>query len=87
MDDQTWTAAFEAQFLMGHVVPSPHTAMDRRTITGWSWDVDQVRQALHVPANSLWDERVLELEANGLASLIAQEFPFAECPDIPVAQG
>ena len=68
MDDQTWIAAFEAQFLMGHSVPAPHLALDRTTITGWSWDVDQVRQALHVPANALWDERIVELEMHGLAS-------------------
>ena len=68
MDDQLWKAALEGQFLMGHCVPAPHLAMDRTTITGWSWDVDQVRQALHVPANRLWDERILELEMQGLAS-------------------
>ena len=68
MDDETWNAAFEAQFLMGHCVPSAHTALDRTTIIGWSWDVDQVRQQLSVPANALWDERVLELEAQELAS-------------------
>ena len=68
MDDHTWTAAIEAQFLMGHRVPAAHMALDRTTITGWSWDVDEVRQALHVPADELWDERVLALEMHGLAS-------------------
>ena len=68
MDDQTWTAAFEAQFLMGHCVPSAHLAHDRATITNWSWDADQVRQQLSVPLTALWDERVLELEMQGMAS-------------------
>ena len=43
-------------------------AIDRTTITGWSWDVDQVRQHLHVPLTTLWEERILELEMQGLAS-------------------
>lgn len=68
MDYETMKAAIEAQFLMGHCVPAGHLAMDRTTITDWSWDVDQVRQQLHVPLNDLWDQRVLELEAHGLAT-------------------
>lgn len=68
MDYETMKAAIEAQFLMGHCVPAGHLAMDRITIVDWSWHVDQVRQQLHVPLNSLWDERILKLEAHGLAS-------------------
>ena len=49
--------------------------MDRTTIVAWSWDVDQVRQQLHVPCNGLWDERVLELEAQGLASFCMNVAP------------
>lgn len=66
MDSETMQAAIEAQFLMGHCVPSHH--WDGTTITDWSWDVDQVRQQLHVPLNDLWGQRVLELEVQGLAT-------------------
>ena len=68
MDHLLWKAVIEAQFLMGHCVPSAHLAMDRTTITDWSWNVDEVRQHVHVPLNALWDERVLTLEAHGLAT-------------------
>ena len=68
MDDALYTAAMEAQFVMGHTVPNPHVAMDRSTIVTWSWDEDQVRQALCVPLNTVWEQRVLELEVHGLAS-------------------
>ena len=68
MDYETWKAAIEAQFLMGYWPPSPHMAMDRKAIVNWSWGVDQVRKHLHVPLNDLWEQRVLELEAQGLAS-------------------
>jgi hypothetical protein len=60
-------AAIEAQFLMGHCVPAFHVGDDQQTIVDCSWDVDQVRQQLHVPADALWDERVLALEVEGLA--------------------
>jgi len=68
MDSETMKAAIEAQFLMGHCVPSPHMARDRTTIVNWSWDVDIVRQQLHVPLNAVWDERILALEVHGLAA-------------------
>ena len=42
--------------------------MDRTTITAWSWEVDVVRQQLHVPLNALWEERVFTLEMQELAS-------------------
>jgi hypothetical protein len=61
VEDQLWKAAIEAQFLMGHCVPAAHMAMDRTTITSCSWDVDAVRQQLHVPLNALWEQRVLDL--------------------------
>jgi len=67
MDTETMKAAVEAQFLMGHCVPSRHIGEEGTIITNWSWDEDQVRQALHVPLNALWEQRVLELEMNGLA--------------------
>jgi hypothetical protein len=69
VDTQLLKTAIEAQFLMGHCVPSAHMAMDRTTITSWSWDVDQVRQHLHVPLNALWEQRILELEMQGLATV------------------
>ena len=75
MDHLLWKAAIEAQFLMGHCVPAGHMSMDRTTIVDWSWDVDIVRQQLHVPLNALWDERVLELEAQGLASFCLYSAP------------
>src|SRR6266699_4964674 len=75
MDDQLVTAAIEAQFLMGHCVAAAHMAMDRTTVTDWSWDVDAVRQHLHVPLNALWEQRVFELEVQGLAT-----FTFAVAP-------
>jgi hypothetical protein len=68
MDHETMKTAIEAQFLMGHCVPSAHVAMDNTTITGYSWNVDQVRQQLHVPLNALWEQRVFALEVQGLAS-------------------
>ena len=68
MDSETMQAAIEAQCLMGYRPANPHMAMDRTIIVAWSWDVDQVRQQLHVPCNALWDERILALEAQGLAS-------------------
>lgn len=68
-------AAIEAQLLMGHSPASPHLALDRATILDYSWDVDLVRQALAVPANTLWDQRVLELEAQGLASFCLYSAP------------
>ena len=60
---------------MGHCVPAVHTAMDRTTITNWSWDADQVRQHLSVPLTALWDERILELEMQGLASFSVYAAP------------
>jgi hypothetical protein len=68
VDDAVYTAALEAQFLMGHAPANAHVGLDRETIENWSWDVDQVRQALYVPLNAVWEERVLELEMQGLAS-------------------
>ena len=67
MNDTVIKAAIEAQFLMGHCPPVEHVAMDRTTVTGWSWWVDTVRQQLHVPLNDLWEQRVFELEVQGLA--------------------
>jgi len=66
MDDATRKAAIEAQFLMGHCPANPHMAEGRTTIIDWSWDVDLVRQQLHVPLTDLWEQRVLALEAQGL---------------------
>jgi hypothetical protein len=68
VDDETMKAAIEAQFLMGHYAPAQHMAMDRTTIVAWSWDVDTVRQQLHVPCNDTWEQRVFDLEVHGLAS-------------------
>jgi len=76
MEDVLWTAAIEAQLLMGHCAPAAHVAMDRRTVTGWSWDVDQVRQQLHVPLNTLWEQHVLALEMQGLASFSFYTTPY-----------
>lgn len=59
-------AAVEAQMLMGHV-PANRTICPDGTVLDWSWDSDQVRQALYVPRDSLWQERVFVLEATGLA--------------------
>ena len=75
MDYKTMKAAIEAQFLMGYWPANPYMAMDRTPITDWSWDVDLVRQQLHVPCNSLWDKRVLELEVQGLASFCLHAAP------------
>lgn len=79
MDDLTmWQAAIEAQFLMGHCVPSPHLAVDKTTIVEWGWDVDQVRQHLHVPLNELWEQRLLELLAHGQATFTMYGMPYHE---------
>jgi hypothetical protein len=68
VDYATMKAAIEAQMLMGHWVPAQHMALDRRTIVGWSWEVDTVRQQLHVPYTDGWDAHVFALEQQGLAS-------------------
>ena len=44
--------------------------------------MDQVRQALHVPLNALWEQRVLEVEMQGLAT-----FTFAVAPVTYEADG
>jgi hypothetical protein len=67
MDSERMKTVLEAQFVMGHYVPSGHTAMDRTTIVDWSWDESLVRQALNVALNEAWDAHVLNLEMNGLA--------------------
>ena len=67
-DPQYCPALFEAQFLMGHRPANEHRDHDRRTILRYSWNVDQVRQALPVPLTALWGERMLTLEMQGLAS-------------------
>jgi hypothetical protein len=59
--------AIEAQFVMRHEVGAYHTSLDRTTIENYSWTADQVRVALHVPLNDLWDARLFELECQGLA--------------------
>lgn len=82
MDHVMWKAAIEAQFLMGHCVAAGHLSMERTSIVGWSWDVDEVRQHLGVPADALWDQRILALEAQGLAS-----FCFYVAPVTRDAQG
>ncbi len=70
MDDSTVRviAAVEAQFLMGHRIVSPSLDYDGVTITEYGWWEDEVRQALFVPLDDTWGERVLELELQGLAS-------------------
>ena len=73
--------AIEAQFLMGHWPASAHLSRDRKTIENWSWDVDHVRQQLHVPANALWDERVLSLEMQGLATFTWHAAPVTHDED------
>lgn len=75
MDIDRLKAAIEAQFLMGHAVPSPHTNQDRTAIVDFSWEEDQVRQALHVPLTDLWGQRVLELEMQGLATFCCHTQP------------
>lgn len=69
MDQTLFIATIEAQFVMGHCAPCAHVSMDRRTVETYSWDVDVVRQALHVPLDDLWEERVLAIEHAGLTSL------------------
>lgn len=81
-DLATITAALEAQFLMGHWAPGVHVDVTRQRILNWSWDADIVRQQIHVPANAEWDERVLHLEAEGLAT-----FSFYMAPIASDAQG
>lgn len=73
MEDEQVKAAIEAQFLMGHWVPSAH--WDGVKVSHYSWDVDAVCQQLHVPCNALWDQRVLELEAQGLATFTLYAAP------------
>jgi len=75
MEYETMRAAIEAQLLMRHCGPSPHLSSDGARIVDYSWDVDHVRQALHVPLDALWDERVLELEMQGLASFCLHSPP------------
>jgi hypothetical protein len=82
MDAALCQAAMEAQMLMGHTPAAAHMALDRRTVVLWSWDVDQVRQALHVPLTDLWEQRVFELEMQGLAS-----FSFYAAPVTYDAEG
>lgn len=76
MTDELFITAIEAQFLMGHVGASPHTSLDRTEIENYSWDVDQVRQGLHVPLTPLWDERVFDLEIQGLARFCFNVAPY-----------
>jgi hypothetical protein len=76
MTDEVMRAAIEAQFCMGHVGASIHTSMDRTTVENYSWDVDQVRQALHVPLTPLWEERVFDCELQGLASFCFNVAPY-----------
>ena len=68
MDYETMKAAIEAQFCIGHFVPSPYWEGKIPTHTNWSWPVDAVRQQLHVPANTLWDERIMALVSQGQAT-------------------
>lgn len=82
MDTLEMIATIEAQFLMGHRAPSGHVDAARQTILDWFWNVDQVRQQLHVPADAVWDLRVLQLEADGLA-----HFTFSVAPVTYDAQG
>jgi hypothetical protein len=44
--------------------------------------VDQVREQLHVPLNALWEERIFELEMQGLATV-----SFAVAPVTTDAEG
>ena len=82
MDDELMHAAIEAQWLMGPCVPCAQMALDRTTITDWSWEEEQVRQALDVPAtDAVWDERVLALEAQGLASFSVYAAPLTRAAD------
>jgi len=82
LDAAGWQTALEAQFVMGHCAPSRHVGRDPSTVSdaeqttlAWAWDADEVRQALHVPANAVWDQRVLELEINGLAEFVLDMEP------------
>ena len=75
MDMALFTAAVEAQFLMGHRVPTTHVDAGRTQLVTWSWQESEVRQALHVPLDDLWEQRVLALEGAGLVcvSLLGPE--------------
>ena len=66
---KTMQAAIEAQWLMGHWEATCHMAVDRTTMVDGAWNVDQVRQQLHVPCNTLWNKQILAREAHGLADL------------------
>jgi hypothetical protein len=50
-------------------------AMDRVTVVRWDWHEDDVRQALHVPLDDVWQERVMQLELQDLASFTMYAAP------------
>ena len=68
MTEDQWRVTMEAQFVMGHAVPGVSFDRTHTAVVGYSWDVDQVRQALSVPLDALWSTRILELEGQKLVS-------------------
>jgi hypothetical protein len=66
MDTQTMQDFNQAYALMGDQFYIERT--EEGTVTNVLWEEALVRQRLNAPFDDLWDQRVLELEAHGLAS-------------------
>ena len=74
MDTQTMQDANQAYALMGN--PFGTECTEDGTVTNIWWEGALVRQRLNVPLDDLWDQRVLELEAHGLASVTYMVAPW-----------
>jgi hypothetical protein len=74
MDTQTAQDANQAYALIGD--PSCTESTEDGTVTNVLWEEALVRQRLDAPLDDLWDQRVLELEAHGLASVTYMVAPW-----------
>ena len=66
METQTMQDANQAYALMGD--PFCTELAEDGTVTNVVWEEALVRQRLNASPDDLWDQRLLELEAHGLAS-------------------
>ena len=79
MDTQTMKDANQAYALIGD--PFSTQCAEDGTVRNVLWEEALVRQRLNVPLDDLWDQRVLELEAHGLASFFYVAEPWEEDED------
>jgi hypothetical protein len=68
----------QAQWVMGAHSAGQCWRQDFRTITGWSWDADDVRARLPALPDAQWEETLLWLEAAGLATFCFYDMPTDE---------